>query len=654
MTSERQDFRLMVGPEPFDPADAVPTTAATAATGPQATVVQFAALLSPPDIARLKAAYGLRVDRPIPNLSYLERLDTATADRVRADFLVRAVIPFPPASKLSPSLPATGPADLTAVLFDDSDAAAVTTALTALGAAHIVTLDDRGLGGRLHLRLTLADATRLPQVAALGDITWLEPAPAIQPRDVEAFETIQSGSAAGAGSGTIWNQGLHGEGQVIGIIDEGVIDLNHCFFAGPPPNTPGPGHRKVLASSSLAGTQPSDHFMSVAGIAAGDELGNPGKHEHRGGAWAAKLVCQDYTDLMPEPPITTVETLQHMLEAAKRAGANIHNLSWGNGDIYNKTNRDLDEFSVINEDQLVVAASNNTIFGFQNDGPAISYNALSVAAANAWPDQNDVGSSKPGPSGDGRRKPDLMTVGFGILSATPAPTSPSPDVYCDTKLVKGATSFASPNAAAAAALVRQYFTEGWYPTGEKVRANRVIPTGALIKAVLLNSTVNMVGPPGYPSDEEGWGLIQLDRTLFFAKGGGKRHLIATDVPLIAGPRLPEVRKHQFFVSDSAEQLKITFVWTNLPSAEGIRPVTNAIRFEVEDSSGSFYLGNDIDVTKGVSNKRAAPPRTTPDTLNNVQMVIVNDPVPGTWTVRLRPVGHQEKQAYALVVSGGVS
>jgi hypothetical protein len=304
---------------------------------------------------------------------------------------------------------------------------------------------------------------------------------------------------------------------------------------------------------------------------------------------------------------------------------------------------------------LVVAASNNTIFGFQNDGPAISYNALSVAAANFWPDQNDVGSSKPGPTADGRRKPDLMAVGFGMLSATPAPTSPSPDVYCDTALVEGggATSFASPNAAAAAALVRQYFTEGWYPTGEKVPANHVIPTGALIKAVLLNSTVNMIGPPGYPSDVEGWGLIQLDRTLFFAKGGGKRRLIATDVPLVAGLRLPEVRKHQFFVSDSAEQLKITFVWTNLPSAEPSRPVTNAIRFEVEDSSESFYLGNDIDATKGVSNKMDAPPRATPDTTNNVQMVIVNNPVPGTWTVRLRPVGHQEKQAYALVVSGGV-
>src|SRR3954447_18998836 len=111
----QQDFRLMVGPEPFDPAEVVPSTAAVAG-GPQATVVQFAALLSEPDIARLKAAYGLRLDRFIPNLAYLERLDALTADRVRADFLVRAVTPFPQASKLSPDIHATAPLDLLAVL----------------------------------------------------------------------------------------------------------------------------------------------------------------------------------------------------------------------------------------------------------------------------------------------------------------------------------------------------------------------------------------------------------------------------------------------------------------------------------------------------------------------------------------------------------
>jgi subtilisin family serine protease len=393
--------------------------------------------------------------------------------------------------------------------------------------------------------------------------------------------------------------------------------------------------------------------MAVAGIAAGDELGNSGKHEHRGGAWAAKIVCHDAGDLKPRPPFTTLETLQHMLEESKRSGATIHNLSWGSGDVYNQHNREIDQFSFENEEQLVIGAGNNTNFdGLRNDGPAISYNAIGVAAANFWPDQNDIGSGKDGPTADGRRKPDLMAVGGGILTAMLAPTSPSEDVFCDTELIETATSFATPHVAAAAALVRQYFTEGWYPKGKPLRDRiNTTPSGTLIKAVLLNSTVNMVGPPGYPSDAEGWGIIQLDRTLFFE--GGKRKLIVKDIPLSAGLRFPDVRTYQFSVSDESEQLKITFGWTNRPPSEPSRPQVDGIRFEVEDSGGGFYFGNDMDTTTGVSRKLPVPPLVT-DRVNNVQMVIVNNPVGGTWTIRLRAVGHREKQGYALVVSGGVS
>ena len=315
-TPGRQDFRLMVGPEPFDPAQVV-AAAATAAAGAQAWVVQFAALLSVPDIARLRTAYGLRLDRFIPNLAYLERLDTAMSALVRADFLVRAVVALPQASKLSPAIPATAPLDLTAVLFDDADTAAVSATLTSIGAHHLGTHDDRELGGRLSVHFTLDDAARLGQVAAIADVTWLEPLPTIVDLNVEAAQTIQSGTV-GPQAGTIWDRGLHGEGQVIGIIDNGVVDLDHCFFADAPPNTPGPGHRKVRAMFNQNDLGVGDHFMKVAGIAAGDELGNSGNHPHRGGAWAATLVCRSRADLLDDSSRKNNRffsfTLQNLLE----------------------------------------------------------------------------------------------------------------------------------------------------------------------------------------------------------------------------------------------------------------------------------------------------------------------------------------------------
>lgn len=50
---------------------------------------------------------------------------------------------------------------------------------------------------------------------------------------------------------------------------------------------------------------------------------------------------------------------------------------------------------------------------------------------------------------------------------------------------------ATPVAAASATLLRQYFMDGFYPTGLRTSANAFIPTGALVKAMLINSAVPM-------------------------------------------------------------------------------------------------------------------------------------------------------------------
>ena len=46
---------------------------------------------------------------------------------------------------------------------------------------------------------------------------------------------------------------------------------------------------------------------------------------------------------------------------------------------------------------------------------------------------------------------------------------------------------ATPIVAGAAVLVRQYFTDGYYPAGVKTAENEFEPMGALLKAVIVNS-----------------------------------------------------------------------------------------------------------------------------------------------------------------------
>src|SRR5205085_8423383 len=83
-----------------------------------------------------------------------------------------------------------------------------------------------------------------------------------------------------------------------------------------------------------------------------------------------------------------------------------------------------------------------------------------------------------GPTRDGRIKPDL--VGPGKVIAGDIDFDDNPNT-CDTTTQPG-TSFASPSVAAAAALIRQYYTDGFYPTGVATPPNSFVPSAALMKA----------------------------------------------------------------------------------------------------------------------------------------------------------------------------
>ena len=83
------------------------------------------------------------------------------------------------------------------------------------------------------------------------------------------------------------------------------------------------------------------------------------------------------------------------------------------------------------------------------------------------------------------------------------------------------TSMSTPLIAGAAALVRQYFLSGFYPSGSAAPANQYAPSGAAVKAVLLGGAAGMDGfesdtglplaPP--PSFRQGFGRLDLARSL---------------------------------------------------------------------------------------------------------------------------------------------
>ena len=94
----------------------------------------------------------------------------------------------------------------------------------------------------------------------------------------------------------------------------------------------------------------------------------------------------------------------------------------------------------------------------------------------------------------------------------------------DTREVLG-TSYAAPAIAGAAAQVRQYFEEGWFPCGSKGCGTIIKPSGSLVKALLMNSGQDLIGVQDVITNKnvieslkpyansQGIGLVKLASTL---------------------------------------------------------------------------------------------------------------------------------------------
>ena len=233
------------------------------------------------------------------------------------------------------------------------------------------------------------------------------------------------------------------------MIDSSPVDINHCFFQDPVNNTPGFAHRKVVQIRNGNNKVPVMHGTFVAGCAAGDDFNNPGASNQRGSAWAARLASGTRADVADNGLLSE-------LSAAAAIGATIHTNSWhddtegsGNPASYNQTAADADTFMWNNEDHLVLGSAGNN--GEEQGPPGTAKNAICVCAAQADPNELTVGDGNPGPTADGRRKPDLVGVGCGNASATV-------NTACATATSGCATSWATPHMAGAAALARQYNT----------------------------------------------------------------------------------------------------------------------------------------------------------------------------------------------------
>ncbi|MFL6200957.1 MAG: S8 family serine peptidase, partial [Thermoanaerobaculia bacterium] len=361
---------------------------------------------------------------------------------------------------------------------------------------------------RVRLLLTPSEiAAHREALAQLGEVFWID----VEPRRVLLNDTTvwvgQSGLSGGQTT-PIFSQGIFGEGQTVGIVDTG-IDPDMCWFRDtalglPPTNACNGGtvanqsQRKVVAVDFLASGECSggigstewdtqDHGSHVAGTVAGDNFANLLLHDAADGmAPGAKLVIQDagYTvDNCGDLPGIgcPVVDLNPIFQQAYSQGARLHTNSWGDNENaavqsnYSSGSQDVDEFMWNHKDFLIFfAAGNEGQAPGRVVSPSTAKNGVSVGATQRGSAAGEIAFfSSCGPTADGRIKPDIMAPGLDILSANNDFNIDSNN--CDTRTMNG-TSMAAPGAVGLTALVRQYYTDGWYPGGAANEAQGFTPS----------------------------------------------------------------------------------------------------------------------------------------------------------------------------------
>ncbi|MBW2702757.1 MAG: S8 family serine peptidase [Deltaproteobacteria bacterium] len=471
------------------------------------------------------------------------------------------------------------------------------------------------------------------------------------------------------------------------------------------------------------------HGTHTAGNVLGDnyahlaEDGDAGHDSQDGMAPAAQLVMQDIGANDGRLSGLRGVSSYDLMKQAYDTGARIHNNSYGFSMLstsYDADSASIDEAAWRLNDLLIVFAAGNSGYDFDNSRLApeslggtgsTSKNTLVVGASGPV-ELNMYGSyyqlaedmlffSSQGPCQDGRIKPDLVAPGM-VFSADShyaaridlgccdvyghnMATSNNEDDNCnvDEDWPTPGTSFSSPLVAGAAALVRQYFTDGYWALGRADVERGILPTNALLKAMLitgakpLDGQILTMGDPEPldtpPSPVQGWGRAHLDNVLAF-EGDVSRCLVLADVPnpVPGNPMLTtkdalhpaglealstgEEASWTLPGLDDDSPMSVCLVWSDPPAAPGANPtLINNLDLELTLTDGGRYLGN-----AAINSEGQSQPVTTesPDGINNVECIHLSGGDTKDASLRVRAVSvpgngdaGSEGQGYALVAIG---
>ena len=570
---------------------------------------------------------------------------------------VRWMGPWQLSWKVAPSLEgASGTLDLSVVAW---------------GAGYDLSAGLASAGARLQDHLldvwrVRADASRLPAIASLPGVCWVEGRSEVGFM-MDAVTRVIGARQAVDGpyddtSGAVWAYdpavlgfpGVNGSTVTVDVTDTGV-DGSHFAL-------PFVKRKAFYAVSNQTGawTDPMGHGTHVAGIVLGtgayrtsetDPTLQRGKYA--GVAPGALLIAQSLYGGSYWYRNLTKWSVEHNADISQNSWGLFNSTLWGNYTLdsreYDNATRDADWVTDGNQSILVVfSAGNDGLSGNSTvQTTAAGKNIITVGATGSGkefldPDIVWDGSSR-GPTDDGRIKPDLVAPGYHIVSTWATIDDGSAGVVpgdggTHSYIAYTGTSMAAPVVSGAAALVIDYL---------RTKDGNPDPSPALVKAVLI-ATADHLPTDAWPGKAQGWGRVNVSRALVESRTQTMEWIDQSSNLTAPG----ESMDYSFEV-DTGSPLSVSLAWTDVSSALYTgKTLVNDLDLEVRSPSGTVWLGNVFQDNRSATGG-------TPDRVNNVECIYIPSPERGTWQVKvtaheLPPVPGGGSQDFAIAVSGQVN
>ncbi len=597
---------------------------------------------------------GARVYSYIPNYALLVKMNEVVKSEVERLVFVDWIGIYQPAYKLSGQEEFSdlrGMHEVMLVLYPEADLGAVMNELENIGCRIV----DVASSDWLNFVKCDVDLSLIPQIANIEAVNWIEPWHKMEPHNASVQWVVQTATSQNR---RIWDMGLTGEGQLLSVCDSGVRTSHYAFrsTASSWLTTWGdyPSDRKIVAykPANAYGPGYADfgdelcnycHGSHVSGTALGndDVMGSPSTYD--GVAIDSRLYfCDGGGSLGCVYIPSNLYELFILPYTGNAAGSvKIMTNSWGNSvsGQYTSEAMTVDYFMYLYKDFLLFFSNGNDGPSAMSVGsPATAKNCVSVGGCRNGAQCSSIYYfSSRGPTQDGRIKPTILTPGQTVTSVNGAG-----DV---NYTIMDGTSMASPSAAGSAVLVRQYFVEGWYPSGTANPSDSLIPSAALLKAMLVNSADRNMSGYTVPDNNVGWGRVDLDSVLHFTSDTKDLAVVDDQSGLSTGQYV----EYTYNVVSDAEPFRVALVWTDYPGGggAGIKLVNN-LNLLVTDPGNNQYKGNVY--SGGQSNTGG-----TYDSLNVEECVRVDNPMTGSWTIRVSaPNCPYGPQPFALVVTGDLT